>query len=43
MEKCSKVLIVDDEPLNLDVLTRKLAFTGYDIVSASSDWYCYQQ
>ena len=36
MEKCSKVLIVDDEPLNLDVLTRKLAFTGYDIISASN-------
>lgn len=36
MEKLSKVLIVDDEPLNLDVLTRKLAFTGYHIISANS-------
>jgi DNA-binding NtrC family response regulator len=36
MEISEKVLIVDDEPLNLDVLARKLAFTGYEILSATS-------
>jgi putative two-component system response regulator len=31
-----KVLVVDDEPSNLDVLTRVMAREGYDVVSASS-------
>lgn len=36
MENHAKVLIVDDEPSNLDLLSRKLEFTGYEILSATS-------
>ena len=36
MENHCKVLIVDDELLNLDVLTQELEFAGYEIINATS-------
>ena len=36
MQHHTKVLIVDDEPSNLDVLSRKLEFTGYEFLNATS-------
>ena len=38
MGKDAKIMIVDDEPLNVDVLTQELELAEYQILSASNGW-----
>ena len=36
MDRRAKILIVDDEPFNIDCLEQELEYLGYDTVSAAN-------